>query len=208
MSLYCKQKWWDTKSLYPNFKFQFKGKNCLQCLKAKYCIIYWALQKAIWAVNKNKNSFNFMLVCVYTYRCILPTNILLPHLKFYLISIAHAAKNAKERWIPTFLLVLIALGVIANKGHMLLPEIYGLNCLFICKRSSQENFLHGHSCKLPFLLSFFNSITKLGTVNGAVLIPTRHPFGLGGETRNLYMWEYISGGAFLYSALILLPGVV
>lgn len=137
-----------------------------------------------------------MLVSVYTYRCILPTNTLLPHLKFYLISIAHAAKNAKERWIPTFLLVLITLGVIANKGHLLLPEICGLNCLFISKSNAQENFLHGHSSKLLFLLSFLNSVTKLGAVNGAVLPSTREPFRLGGETRNLYMWQYISGGTF------------
>lgn len=137
-----------------------------------------------------------MLVSVYTYRCILPTNILLPHLKFYLISIAHAAKNAKERWIPTFLLVLIALGFIANKGHLLLPEIHRLNCLFISKSNAQENFIHGHCSKLLFLLSFLNSVTKLGTFSGAVLLPTRDPFGLGGETGNLYMWWCISGGAF------------
>lgn len=98
-----------------------------------------------------------MLVSVYTYRCILPANISLPHLKFYLISIAHAAKNTKEIIIHTFLLVFIALGVIAKKGNLLLPEIYGLNCLFICKRSSQENFFHGHFSKLLFLLSFLNS---------------------------------------------------
>lgn len=103
-----------------------------------------------------------MLVSVYTYRCILPTNILLPHLKFYLISIAHAAKNAKERWIPTFLLVLITLGVIANKGHLLLPEICGLNCLFISKSNAQENFLHGHSSKLLFLLSFSIQLLSWG----------------------------------------------
>lgn len=193
MSLYSKQKCWDTKSLYPDFKFQFKGKKLPAVFEIQVLNhLLSSSSESNMAVNKNKNSFNFMLVSVYTYRCILPTNILLPHLKFYLISIAHAAKNTKERLIPTFLLVLIALGLIASKGHMLLPEIYGLNCLFICKRSSQYNFLHGHSSKLLFLLSFLNSISKLRTINGAMLLPTRDPL----EIRNIYMQEYISGGVF------------
>lgn len=68
-----------------------------------------------------------MLVSVFTYEWILPTNMLLPRFKFESISIAYAAKNAMERWTPTLILVLIALGVIANKDHLLLPKIYGLN---------------------------------------------------------------------------------
>lgn len=68
-----------------------------------------------------------------------------------------------------YFLVLIALGVFASKGHLLLPEIYGLNGLFTSKRNAQENFLYGCSYKLLFLRSFLSSVSELVAVSGAVL---------------------------------------